>query len=146
MKSLEQVIKFNITSGVQPDFNNKQLQKLRIDLIKEELSELETALNNNDKVETLDALGDLLYVVLGAAHCLSFENVFEKAFDKIHESNMSKFCDTYEEAIDTFNYYSEKNIDVRIEDVNNKFIIKRESDGKTLKNVNYQPVNLTDLV
>jgi len=45
---------------------NPKLAKLRYDLIKEEVSELTEAVENNDIIEVIDALCDILYVVYGA--------------------------------------------------------------------------------
>jgi predicted HAD superfamily Cof-like phosphohydrolase len=44
--------------------------KLRLDLIKEEIEELNEAVKNNDFIETRDAIGDILYVVYGMADVL----------------------------------------------------------------------------
>lgn len=50
-----------------------QLVKLRLDLIEEESKELEMSIQNKDYPEILDALGDILYVVLGAADAFGFD-------------------------------------------------------------------------
>ena len=62
--------------------------KLRSKLIIEELTEYNDAVKDNDIVEIADAIGDMLYLVLGAAveHGIEIEPVF----DEIHLSNMSK--------------------------------------------------------
>jgi len=67
------------------------VRKLRHDLISEELLELITAEANNDIVEVADALGDLLYVVLGT--CVSYGIDIAPVFEEIHRSNMSKLID-----------------------------------------------------
>lgn len=46
--------------------------KLRLDLIKEEIEELNDAVKNNDIIETRDAIGDILYVVYGMCDVLGF--------------------------------------------------------------------------
>lgn len=50
------------------DFLNSQTLKLRLDLIKEEITELKEAYSNNDTVEILDACADILYVAYGMAY------------------------------------------------------------------------------
>lgn len=62
--------------------------KLRHNLIKEELREYKEAVQQGSVVKIADALGDLLYVVLGAglAHGIDLQPVF----DEIHRSNMTK--------------------------------------------------------
>jgi len=47
-----------------------KLIRLRLDLIKEELSELQTAIAANDFIEIRDALADILYVVYGMGDVL----------------------------------------------------------------------------
>lgn len=61
---------------------------LRIDLIQEELNELQDAAMDRDVVGVADALGDLLYVVYGAACTFGID--LEPVFDEIHRSNMTK--------------------------------------------------------
>ena len=74
----------------QPDANT---QILRLTLIDEETIELDDALGIGDLVEIADALGDLLYVVLGTAVTCGID--IEPIFEEIHRSNMSKFIDGY---------------------------------------------------
>jgi len=52
----------------KPSFSTDKINKLRIDLIKEELDELKEAMDNNDLLEVADALTDILYVTYGAGH------------------------------------------------------------------------------
>ena len=61
---------------------------LRYKLMREELDEYIIAAIDKDLVEVADALGDLLYVVLGSAveHGIDLEPVLAE----IHRSNMSK--------------------------------------------------------
>ena len=72
----------------KPSFGSDKINKLRIDLIKEELEELTEAMNNNDLLEVADALTDILYVTYGAGH--SFGINLDKCFDEVQNSNMSK--------------------------------------------------------
>ncbi len=58
-----------------PAFPEQEIQRLRLDLIEEELDELHYAMDNKDMVEIADALGDLLYVVYGAGHAFGIESV-----------------------------------------------------------------------
>ena len=72
----------------KPSFSNDKINKLRIDLIKEELEELTEAMNNNDLLEVADALTDILYVTYGAGHAFGID--LDKCFDEVQNSNMSK--------------------------------------------------------
>ena len=71
-----------------PSFPEEEIQRLRLDLIEEELDELHYAIDNKDMVEIADALGDLLYVVYGAGHAFGID--LDECFKEIHASNMSK--------------------------------------------------------
>lgn len=73
---------------VTPKFPPPAEQDLAYALINEELGELREAINAKDIVEVADALGDLLYVVYGAA--LRFGMDLQPVFDEIHRSNMTK--------------------------------------------------------
>ena len=67
-----------------------------MDLIREEVKELEEAVEQKDFKETVDALGDITYQAYGMAVTMGIN--LEEAFKIIHESNMSKLCTSKEEA------------------------------------------------
>jgi len=72
----------------KPSFSTEKINKLRIDLIKEELDELSEAMKNNDLLEVADALTDILYVTYGAGHAFGIN--LDKCFEEVQNSNMSK--------------------------------------------------------
>ena len=72
----------------KPSFSTDKINKLRLDLIKEELSELTEALKNKDLLEVADALTDILYVTYGAGHAFGIN--LDKCFAEVQNSNMSK--------------------------------------------------------
>ena len=72
----------------KPSFSTDKINKLRIDLIKEELDELTEAMNNKDLLEVADALTDILYVTYGAGHAFGID--LDKCFEEVQNSNMSK--------------------------------------------------------
>ncbi len=72
----------------KPSFSTDKINKLRIDLIKEELEELTTAMKNKDLLEVADALTDILYVTYGAGHAFGIN--LDKCFEEVQNSNMSK--------------------------------------------------------
>ena len=82
MKTFGQEVK------TKPSFSSDKINKLRIDLIKEELDELQEAMKNNDLLELADALTDILYVTYGAGHAFGID--LDKCFDEVQNSNMSK--------------------------------------------------------
>ena len=65
-----------------------KINKLRIDLIEEELNELKEAINKKDLKEVADALTDILYVTYGAGHAFGIN--LDKCFEEVQNSNMSK--------------------------------------------------------
>ena len=102
----------------KPSFSTDKINKLRIDLIKEELDELKEAMDNNDLLEVADALTDILYVTYGAGHAFGIN--LDKCFDEVQNSNMSKLSENGEP-------------------------IYNES-GKVMKGPNYFKPNLTKFV
>ena len=80
--------KFKQEVKSKPSFPDDNIIKLRINLIKEELLELEDALNEKNIEETADALTDILYVTYGAGHAFGID--LDKCFDEVQKSNMSK--------------------------------------------------------
>ena len=75
----------------KPSFSSDKINKLRIDLIKEELEELTAAIKNKDLLEVADALTDILYVTYGAGHAFGID--LDKCFDEVRNSNMSKLSE-----------------------------------------------------
>ena len=69
-------------------FPKKKIVKLRYDLIKEELNELQNAMNTKNLKEIADALTDILYVTYGAGHAYGID--LDKCFSEVQRSNMSK--------------------------------------------------------
>ena len=63
---------------------------LRYNLMKEENEEYLEAVQNDDKVEIADALGDMLYILCGTIIEHGLQHKIEEVFDEIQRSNMSK--------------------------------------------------------
>ena len=82
MKTFGQEVKKNA------ELSTNKINDLRINLIKEELSELQKALKEKDIIEVADALTDILYVTYGAGHAFGIN--LDKCFEEIQNSNMSK--------------------------------------------------------
>ena len=123
--TIEQVQEFHETYGLpvknSPDLTDPQTNELRINLLAEELDELKVALAEDDKVEVLDALIDLQYVLDGAFLSLGFADVKEAAFNEVHRSNMSKLGADGKP-------------------------IRREGDGKVMKGPNYFKPDMVQFV
>lgn len=116
---------------------------LRLKLIQEETKELEQAIKEKNFTEVIDALSDILYVVYGAGHEFGID--LDKTFNLVHESNMTKFCKTEEEAIDTVRWYKEnetryKKPSYRKSSNGVHYIVFDAETDKILKSINYSPV------
>ena len=92
MTNFQKVKNFMETFGQEvkssPSFSSDKINKLRYNLIKEELDEFKQALDNNDLLEVADALTDILYVTYGAGHAFGIN--LDKCFEEVQNSNMSK--------------------------------------------------------
>lgn len=68
--------------------HNDDPRFLRTHLILEETAELLEAMGRGDELLLLDALADLIYVILGTA--IMFDLPLAEAFVEVHKSNMTK--------------------------------------------------------
>lgn len=91
---------------------------LYVKLINEEVSELQTAVVNNDRVEMLDALIDILVVTAGAVHSMGADG--EGAWKEVMRSNFSKISEDGK--------------------------VRKREDGKVLKPITYSPPSLAPFV
>ena len=224
-----------------------KLAELRYNLIEEEVLELQEALKNNDRKETVDALADILYVAWGAGvsfgismdeeyktylsllrdlhtttdfdnktmyqntldcvpntsitkengldalflvlqhvkqslnvrtetekdinkqhreqlgkylcrliyHVYRLVEIYEvnidRAFQIVHESNMSKLCKTETIAQKTVQWYKENNTvydspSYRKSDLGDYYVVFNETSGKILKSIEYTPANFDCLL
>ncbi|PJB73249.1 MAG: phosphoribosyl-ATP diphosphatase [Alphaproteobacteria bacterium CG_4_9_14_3_um_filter_47_13] len=112
---------FDLPVKTRPDISDPKTNRLRINLLAEELDELKDALAQGDITEVLDALTDLQYVLDGAYLSFGLQAVKHAAFDEVHRSNMSKL-----------------GVDGKP--------IRRESDGKVLKGPDYFKPDLAQFV
>ena len=122
MSNFEDVKIFMETFGqivrTKPQFPDEKTMQLRFDLIKEELRELEEAMNTKNLKEIADALTDILYVTYGAGYAYGIN--LDKCFKEVQRANMSKLGN------DGKPIYNEK--------------------GKVMKGPNYSPPNLIQFV
>ena len=92
MSNFDDVKTFMQTFGqevkIKAEFPEEKIVKLRYNLIKEELSELQNAIKTKDLKEIADALTDILYVTYGAGHAYGID--LDKCFKEVQKSNMSK--------------------------------------------------------
>jgi predicted HAD superfamily Cof-like phosphohydrolase len=108
--------KFMTACDQSVDEFNKDQFNLYVSLIEEEADELAEAIAAHDKVETVDALIDILVVTIGALHSMGADA--EGAWKEVMRTNFAKI------------------------DKETGKVRKRE-DGKVLKPLNWQPPQLS---
>jgi predicted HAD superfamily Cof-like phosphohydrolase len=94
--------------------------RLRFNLMAEENLEYLEACAAGDTIEIADAIGDMLYILLGTALEHGMQDYLKKIFSEIHRSNMSKMGKEGK-------------------------AIRRE-DGKILKGSNYFKPNISKII
>ena len=80
--------KFMNACGQTVGNRNQDQFDLYLKLIQEEVEELQTAVDNNDRVEQLDALIDILVVTVGAVQSLGADG--EGAWKEVMSTNFAK--------------------------------------------------------
>lgn len=199
----DQVKEFMVAAGqfvaTKPRELTTDEAKFRYDLFMEEVEELETAFKEGNRVEVLDALLDIQYIVLGTANVMGIECIYElvaayelwdingrqplelriedikrlsvtsihgaifetsafagifgiprdkftEGFNRVHKSNMSKFCQSEREANSTIETYKKQGVETYWVKRGDLYVVLRTSDNKVMKSNMYSPVNLEDLV
>jgi len=146
-EALEQVAEFHKVFQhpvlEEPQVPDEKRCALRVSLLAEELKELEEGIRNRDIVEIADALCDIQYVLSGAVLEFGLGDKFKDLFEEVQRSNMSKACNTEEEANETVEFYKQRGFESYIKHVDGKWLVFRKEDNKTLKSVNYSPANLS---
>ena len=85
----EDIERFGSACDQEPSEAN---YKMYLDLIREETDELEEAIQDNDKVEQLDALIDILVVTMGAVRAAGWDG--EAAWKEVMDTNFAKIDPT----------------------------------------------------
>lgn len=112
-------------------FESYSLIRLRLNLIKEEIEELNDAINVNDVKEIRDALGDILYVVYGMADILGID------IDYIFRNTLQN---------EVIKYYLDMKINDNLYLHIDKLIIATENGLKTITNFNSVKIFFTELL
>ncbi len=144
---------FNLAAGFQ--FERRDLMnpdvKFQAGLVKEEVEELFTAFLEDDRREVLDGIADGVVTLIGLAYRMGVDP--HLLMQRINDSNMSKFCTTYKDAVASVESYQgdERYHNVFWDKVGELFVIYGEKVGggdslKILKGIHYQPPYLEDLL
>lgn len=166
------VIQFRELMGLPIDTGLKYDEyELNLATVYEEFIEL---MNAATIIERADALVDTAYTVIGmsvnehgqrwescskhllftlelieiAAKSLGID--FDRCWDEVHRSNMSKACVDAKEVVLTQSHYANKGVTTYCQEVSGMYIVKCLHDsngimkeGKALKSVNYSEADLT---
>lgn len=151
LDALNQVAAFHTTFHhpvlPSPQIPDEKRCQLRVNLLAEELKELEEAIADKDLVAVADALCDLQYVLSGAVLEFGFASKFPALFNEVQRSNMSKACNSREEAEATVKHYAEtKGENCFIKQEGDLFLVFRQEDHKTMKSVGYSPADLAGIL
>jgi predicted HAD superfamily Cof-like phosphohydrolase len=111
--------KFMNACGQTVGARNQDQFDLYLKLIQEEVSELQTAVDNNDRVEQLDALIDIMVVTVGAVQSLGADG--EGAWKEVMSTNFAK-----------------------IDSLTGR--VRKREDGKVLKPVGWRPPELAKYI
>ncbi len=124
---------------------NKKDAEFVINFIQEELDELKEAVEEKNIVEIFDALLDITYVGLGnGALVFGLKDKMLDGYAEVQASNMSKICQTVEEAEETVKVRSEQQGEpCHYKENNGKYVVYRSSDDKVMKSINYFRPDLT---
>jgi len=121
---------FNSPCNEKPTLLRDNEFMLRHDLLKEELWEYFDACEQGNLAEILDALVDIGYILKGTVVSHGMQGVFNEAFNRVHENNMSKLVDGKP----------------LINEVGTEHYDPTKPIGKVLKPKGYKPVDLSDLI
>jgi len=158
LSDFQKVLEFNRAFGVlshtTPNLEifrrDPKLVQYRLSLVQEEFEELKDAIKTENFAETIDALTDIQYVVLGFYTALGIDA--DKAFQIVHDSNMSKLCKTREEAEHSVKCYSEENPQrydsprYRRADDGVHWVVYNASTNKILKSYKYTPADFSSIM
>lgn len=118
MNKLDQVREFMTESGqtIKETPTVGHNGQVRFKLMQEENREYLEAIEAGDIVEVLDALVDMQYILNGTILSHGLQDVFDEAYNRVHENNMTKRP------------------------------FKKNALGKVIKPKGFKPVDLSDLV
>lgn len=130
-----------------PQIPSADRAALRVSLLQEEINELKEAIANNDLVEAFDAFLDIQYVLSGALLEFGLKDIFDEGFAEVQRSNMSKACNSEQEAIDTLEFYKDKDgTEGYYKQDGDLWLVYRSGDDKVLKNKYYSAASLAKFI
>ena len=124
----------------------------RVNYIKEEAKE---GFDCRTIEDASDFLMDMLYFIKGGIAQLGLQHIENELFEEVHKSNMSKLCNSKDEADKAVEIYAEQGVEVIIipkvfedekKNTITKYILKRKIDGKILKSSTFFTPNLIGII
>lgn len=140
---VDEVEEFNAVMGkpnnYEPTIPEKKEWEFVYNFILEELEEYREACEKGDIVEVLDALCDITYVATGNGTMLhGLKDKIWSAYQEVQASNLSKACQTEDEAKATvLQRSSEQGEECHYEKIGEYYVVYRTRDRKVMKNINY---------
>ena len=140
---IDEVEEFNAVMGkpnnYEPVIPERKEWMFVYNFIHEELEEYREACEAGDIVEVLDALCDITYVATGNGTMLhGLKDKIWPAYQEVQASNLSKACQTEEDAKATvIQRSSEQGEECHYEKVGDYYVVYRTRDRKVMKNVKY---------
>jgi predicted HAD superfamily Cof-like phosphohydrolase len=126
------VIKINPYKYFRPKvYTSHSLIRLRLNLIKEEIEELNDAIKVNDMKETRDAIGDILYVVYGMADIIGID--IDYIFSNTLQNEILKY------------YINNSQFNVHTVFID-KIINASENGSQTITNFNYIKIFYKEII
>ena len=145
---ISEVEEFNNIMGkpnnYEPTVPERKEWEFVYNFILEELEEYREACERGDIIEVLDALCDIIYVATGNGTMLhGLKDKIWPAYQEVQASNLSKACQTEEDAKATvIQRSSEQGEACHYEKVGDYYVVYRSRDRKVMKSVNYFKPNL----
>lgn len=136
LKCLNSIEALNTIGG---NLNKPVNPELEYNMLKEEVLEYFEAYHEGNESKMKDAAADIMVVLWGTILKHGWKNQFFNVLAEVCKSNMTKFCETADEAQETVQKYLAEGIHVTSE-FNTQYevyVIKRD-DGKIMKSINFQ--------
>ena len=134
------------TAGMSQEGTTEQFQNV-LEWLQEEIDELKEAVKEGNEEAQKDAIIDIIWIATnwGYMNNIPVSELNEKA-DRVSYSNWSKFCNTEAEAKRTVELYRlgehpnkpGAKIETYYEKRNGFWVVKRVSDNKILKSLEFQ--------
>jgi predicted HAD superfamily Cof-like phosphohydrolase len=147
---ISEVEKFNEIMGKpeanqpEPTVSNEKTHDFIYNFILEELNEYKESCKEKDIVGIADSLGDIMYVLCNGILAHGLKDKFEDIYEEIQQSNLSKVCESEDEAKQTMEVRGKEQGEAcHFEKHGDYWIVYRTRDKKVQKSILYFKPNLS---